>query len=116
MAEVTTFIDDLDPKGNVPAERRYFTFAGKEYRIDLSDENNEKLEAIFSKLGDDLAPFLAAAKDIGSVSRSTTARPSSDLDLNEVRLWARENGYEVADRGRIKEEIKEAYRNRNKKK
>ena len=30
-------------------------------------------------------------------------------DVGAIREWARENGYEVAERGRIPAEIKDAY-------
>jgi hypothetical protein len=38
------------------------------------------------------------------------AKPKSDpAQLQAIREWARENGHEVADRGRIASEIREAY-------
>jgi hypothetical protein len=48
------------------------------------------------------APKAAAPKKV--------AAPSGDgLNLAEVRAWAQANGYEVGDRGRIKQEIKDAF-------
>lgn len=116
MAEITTYADDLD--GSTPAEPRYFSFANKQYAIDLSEENNEKLEAIFAELGDKLTPFLDKARAMGSVSSSAPRSKSkrAGFDPNEVRAWARENGYEVADRGRIKREILDAYQDRKNRK
>ncbi|WP_343899264.1 Lsr2 family DNA-binding protein [Microbacterium oxydans] len=34
--------------------------------------------------------------------------------LEEIRKWARENGYEVADKGRISREVKIAFANKRK--
>jgi hypothetical protein len=47
----------------------------------------------------------------GSSARAAAAKPAKrDPDqLNAIRAWARSNGYEVSDRGRIKAEIEEAY-------
>ena len=28
---------------------------------------------------------------------------------NEIRAWARENGFEVSDRGRVRDEVRTAY-------
>lgn len=36
-------------------------------------------------------------------------QPSPDVDPSAVREWARANGYEVGDRGRIKKEIVKAF-------
>lgn len=56
-----------------------------------------------------LLPF----KDAGrKVVRAGSANPNfcaSRSDLAEIRAWARENGYEVSDRGRIYEHILAAY-------
>ena len=40
----------------------------------------------------------------------------SPEDTKAVRAWALENGYEVADRGRIAKEILDAYRDRKNRK
>lgn len=124
MAEKTVLIDDLD--GKTPAERVYFYADGKRYQIDLSTENESKLQDVIDAYHKALEPYMTA-KGVKSVdlipvtaqpsSSRTTRRSSSksDYDPSEVRAWAQENGYEIGDRGRIPEEIQEAYRNRSKK-
>lgn len=53
----------------------------------------------------------------GSSNGSTTARKvrnAGDTDTNAIREWARENGFEVSNRGRLSGEVMDAYRDRNK--
>lgn len=53
---------------------------------------------------------------MGKSSTGTARRSSkSSTDTKAVRAWAQDNGYEIGDRGRIPDEIQEAYRNRAKK-
>lgn len=65
--------------------------------IDLSDSNADEFYTA-------LAPFVDAARPIGSASRASNprgARAKNDLDLAAVREWARANGHTVSDRGRV---------------
>lgn len=112
MATISTIADDFD--GSTPAERRTFAFAGKDYAIDLSDENNEKLEAIFSELGDKLAPYLEKARPLGKPPRASSKPSRSSYDAAAVREWATAQGLEVSDRGRISRDVLEAYESRKK--
>jgi Lsr2 len=54
----------------------------------------------------------AAGKRATRRSRRSAASESSAADLAAVRAWARENGYEVSDRGRVSNAILDAYRQR----
>lgn len=111
MAEriVRQLIDDIDgseiPDGE--GERVTFSLRGTEYQIDLSKSNVAKLEKA-------LKPFLeASAKVRGRGGRRAKsvgpAGPSSREQLSAIREWARSNGYEVSNRGRIKAEVVEAF-------
>ena len=40
-----------------------------------------------------------------AASRATTER----VDMSSVRAWARENGYQISDRGRVSGEVRAAY-------
>ena len=40
-------------------------------------------------------------------------RPNGDLRITKIRAWAKENGYEVNDRGRVPASIREAYEKAN---
>jgi hypothetical protein len=104
------FVDDLD--GSEASGTVSFALDGRAYEIDLSEENAAKLR-------DSLATFVAAARRTGSrrpcnqrsstsEAPATPARPSREATA-AVRTWARENGHEVSERGRIPKAVIEAY-------
>ncbi len=100
---VTLYTDDLDGKEIRPGKGGEVRFSvdSAHYVIDLSDSNNKKL------LGA-LAPFIdKARKDRprGRVKKSTTA----GISPAELREWARQNGFDVPERGRIPTQVREAY-------
>jgi hypothetical protein len=94
----TILIDDLD--GNEAHSTVRFGFDGSEYEIDLStahaDELRQKLDTFIS----------AGRKLNGSSRRSSTRRSTSaEPSPSEVREWAKSQGIEVKDRGRVPEEL-----------
>lgn len=96
--------DDLD---SGPADDTVtFALDGKDYEIDLSTSNAEKLR-------ETLRPFAEAGRKTTRSSggaRGTRSRGSgSDPDTAKIRAWAKENGHEVSDRGRIHQSVKDAY-------
>jgi len=100
-------IDDLD--GTVATQTVRFKLDGRELEIDLSDKNAARLRKA-------LDPYVAAGRRLGSQTgtsrRLTVAGGASGMtkeEVADVRSWARSNGYEVADRGRITADIVEAY-------
>src|ERR1044072_3123221 len=98
--------DDLD--GGVAAETVTFGLDGVSYEIDLSDKNAGKLR-------DEFATWIGHARRSGgrrSTGRRTWAAPPcapSRRDLSPVRAWARANGHQVSDRGRVSAAVQEAY-------
>ena len=98
-------VDDLD--GGEAEESVTFSLDGVSYEIDLSSENAEALrEAI--------APWVGHARRVsGRAGRGRgPGRPraaAAKTDLADVRNWARENGYQVSDRGRVSQEVMTAY-------
>ena len=97
--------DDLD--GSDAHETVQFTLDGVSYEIDLSETNAESLrEAV--------ASYVAAARRVGGRSTrrpgAPKARPAADrTDVSDLRTWARDNGFQISDRGRISGEIRAAY-------
>jgi len=85
---------------------------GREYEIDLSAENAARLR-------DGLAEFVAAGRRLGG-GRGRAAAPAAagkraSMDREQaaaVRDWARANGFEVSDRGRISSTVLAAYEKR----
>jgi hypothetical protein len=107
------FVDDLD--GSDAAGTVSFGLDGKAYEIDLSDDNAAKLR-------DSLAVFVGAARKSGGsattgsrrgqkMTASSAPRPQS-LDREQtaaIRAWARQNGHQVSDRGRISKTVVDAF-------
>ena len=109
---VVTLEDDID--GGPAEETITFALDGVTYEIDLNDDNA-------SALREALAPYVGAGRRVGG--RSTSSRggggggraarsapaPARRGDTAAVREWAREQGHQVSDRGRIPTHILEAY-------
>ena len=104
MAQSVQIILEDDLEGGAADETVQFGLDGRDYEIDLSTANAEKLREA-------LRPYAAAGRKAGRTStRSTGARTSKgDPDTAKIRAWAKENGYEVSDRGRVHQSIKDAY-------
>lgn len=110
MAEKTIriLIDDMSGEELPDGEGRRVTFGfeGVTYQLDLSDEHLQELE-------DALAPYIEAGTKVSSSSkprqRAASGSGRSSEELQAIRDWANENGYDVAPRGRIKKEVIEAY-------
>lgn len=101
-------VDDID--GGEADETVSFALDGVSYEIDLSESNAAELR-------DAIAQWVGHARRVGG--RSTARRASAPkkngtaaagkADLGDVRAWARENGYEVSDRGRVSAQVLQAY-------
>lgn len=92
-------VDDVD--GSPAEESVNFALDGVNYVIDLSAENA-------SKLRDALSLWVDHARRTGG-RRTRGRRPTRGPTANEVRQWAKSQGYEVSERGRVSNEIREAY-------
>jgi hypothetical protein len=140
MAErmVRKLIDDLDGTEieNGSGERVLFAVRGTSYQIDLSSRNVEKLDKA-------LKPFIDGAVKVrrgngragnatqraekpteGSAPKVrrktvTTSKPAKARRIPKahhaaaIRQWARKNGYELSDRGRLSSEIVAAFQAAN---
>lgn len=85
-----------------------FAFDGSSYEIDLTEENAEKLREAFTD-------YVAAARKVSggrgsrqAATSSSKSRSSAD-ELAKIREWAAANGFEVAARGRISQQVRDAY-------
>lgn len=96
-------LDDID--GSSAERTVQFAVDGASYEIDLSEANIAKFEKA-------LAPFVEKATKVGSRSggrgrgRGTAAGKSK---ASEVRSWAKDQGIDVPDRGRVPNDIIEKY-------
>jgi hypothetical protein len=106
---ITKLIDDLT--GKEADESLTFGLDGKTYEIDLTTANADKLREI-------LKPYTEAGRKTGGKGGASgrgrgAAAKSSSEDTAAIRAWAKENGYEVNDRGRVPATIREAYAKAN---
>ena len=93
-------VDDLDQSD--AEETVAFGLDGKEYAIDLNKKNARSLR-------DALAPYVAHARPVSSRSSRRASKTGNGPAASEIRAWARENGFDVPERGRVAAEVREAY-------
>jgi Lsr2 len=101
----TLFIDDIDG-GEADGTVR-FALDGAEYEIDLSSKHDEELRSA-------LRGYIDHARKVsGSARKGIPGRPGrkpTTVDTVAVRAWARENGYDIKDRGRVPADLVAKYR------
>ncbi|MER7666489.1 MULTISPECIES: Lsr2 family protein [unclassified Streptomyces] len=101
-------VDDLD--GGEADETVTFALDGKTYEIDLTTANADKLRGL-------LEPYAKNGRRTGGRAASTRgkgrAAASGNKDTAEIRAWAKANGYEVNDRGRVPATVRDAYEKAN---
>ncbi|MFI5708998.1 Lsr2 family protein [Kribbella sp. NPDC051620] len=96
--------DDLDGT-DIPAGKGQtvpFALDGQTYEIDLTNKNAGALRKV-------LAPYVAAGRRVTTARGVKMKRTQVGPDARTVKEWARANGYEVNDRGRVPHEIREAF-------
>jgi hypothetical protein len=99
----TLFIDDID--GGEAAGSVRFGLDGTDYEIDLSAAHNDELRKALEK-------YVAHARKVGGTARRSPRGRSgaTTIDTAKVRGWARENGYDIKDRGRVPADLIAKYR------
>jgi hypothetical protein len=98
----TLFIDDLD--GSEAAGTVRFGLDGTEYEIDLSTANSDELRKALEQY------VRHGRRTGGTARRAPRGRRANDaVDNAKVREWAKGQGIEVKDRGRVPADIVEKY-------
>jgi hypothetical protein len=96
----TLFVDDID--GSAAEGTIRFGLDGSDYEIDLNAEHAQALR-------DALAPYISAARRASGARRQARggrrASANGKVDSTEVREWAKSQGLEVKDRGRVPAEL-----------
>ena len=96
----TLFIDDID--GSAAEGTVRFGLDGSEYEIDLNAEHAKQLR-------DALAAYIRAGRRVSGgarrPARSGRRGSASALNTTEVREWAKAQGIDVKDRGRVPAEL-----------
>lgn len=103
---------DLDEADTAAVETVEFAYEGQAYAFELCQEHLDEFHNV-------MQGYTAAARKEGSGARrsastsspvSRAARPAANpSELATMREWARTNGYEVSDRGRISAQVREAF-------
>ncbi|WP_101525520.1 MULTISPECIES: Lsr2 family protein [Nocardioides] len=97
-------VDDID--GSEATETVSFALDGTNYEIDLNDENAAALREA-------LSGYVGHARKSGGGGRKNARRGSAaasgGVSAKDIRAWAREQGHELSERGRVPAEIREAY-------
>jgi hypothetical protein len=98
----TMLIDDLD--GGEAASTVRFGLDGTEYEIDLSAAHTDELRSALER-------YLAHARRAGRTAKSTVRSRRGDVavDTAKVREWAKGQGIEIKDRGRVPAGVLEQY-------
>jgi hypothetical protein len=106
---IVQLVDDLDGTQSDDISTVAFGLDGVAYEIDLTGANAENLRR-------DLEKFITHARRTGGrVQRSTASKSSTGSvttgheQAQAVREWARRNGHEVSNRGRIPSSLVEAF-------
>jgi nucleoid-associated protein Lsr2 len=97
----TLFVDDID--GSEAEGSVRFGLDGADYEIDLSVAHSAELHKA-------LAPYIAHARKASARRAARGRRNASTVDTHKVREWARRQGIEVKDRGRVPADITDKYR------
>ena len=110
---IVTLVDDLTGEVAENISTVEFALDGRTYELDLTDDNSAKLH-------DALSQYVNAARKIGG-RRHSAARPDGGSKstgratghnretLKSIREWAKKNGHNVSDRGRLPAEVVQAW-------
>jgi hypothetical protein len=102
----TLFIDDID--GGAAEGTVRFALDGTEYEIDLNSKHTGELRSALGK-------YVSHARKVGSARRGGRSAgrggrgAGSMLNTTEIRNWARAQGIEIKDRGRVPAEVVAKY-------
>ena len=104
--KVQTFlIDDLD--GSEAEGTVLFGLDGAQYEIDLSTDHAKELRTALARYIDAGRRVTGTARRAGQNGRKT---PASSISNTEVRTWAKAQGLEVKERGRVPADVLAQYR------
>lgn len=104
MATRTVHVSDIS--GEPEAVTATIGVDGVWHEVDLTETEKDELQQI-------IAPYVSAGRRIGpTLSQKKKLVPDTTVEeRDEIRAWARDNGYELAEYGRIPKKIFAAYNN-----
>jgi hypothetical protein len=103
--KVQTFlVDDLD--GSEAEATVLFGLDGTQYEIDLSTDHAKELRMALTRYIDAGRKVTGTARRAGQNGRKA---PASSINNTEVRTWAKAQGLEVKERGRVSADVLARY-------
>jgi hypothetical protein len=116
MGQKVVLTCDLHGDNTEAADTMRFSVDGASYAVELCEKH-------LKEFNDKLAPFVKASRRAGGRPRASAStrrspraaasagrgRRSRTADVASIREWARSQGYEVSDRGRLSAALFEAY-------
>ena len=103
----TLFIDDID--GGAAEGTVRFALDGTEYEIDLNAVHSDELRSALGKYVTHARKVGGSARRGGRVAGRAGRGAGSTLNTTEIRNWARENGFDIKDRGRVPADLVAKY-------
>ena len=103
----TLFIDDID--GGAAEGTVRFALDGTDYEIDLNAKHSEELRSALGKYVTHARKVGGSARRAGRAAGRGSRAASSALNTTEIRNWAREQGYDIKDRGRVPADLVAKY-------
>jgi hypothetical protein len=103
----TLFIDDID--GGAAEGTVRFALDGTEYEIDLNAEHSEELRSAIGRYVTHARKVGGGARRAGRAAGRTSRGAGSSLNTTEIRNWAREQGFDIKDRGRVPADLVAKY-------
>lgn len=102
---ITQLVDDIDGKELKEGDGETLTFSldGTSYELDLSHKNADKFRGLFQD-------YIAAGRKVGRAPARKASKAVPDgPSAKEIREWAKDQGLDVPERGRITAEVKAQY-------
>jgi nucleoid-associated protein Lsr2 len=103
----TLFIDDID--GGAAEGTVRFALDGTEYEIDLNAKHSDELRSALGKYVTHARKVGGSARRAGRGAGRAGRGAGSSLNTTEIRNWAREQGYDIKDRGRVPADLVAKY-------
>jgi hypothetical protein len=103
----TLFIDDID--GGAAEGTVRFALDGTDYEIDLNAKHTEELRSALGKYVTHARKVGGSARRAGRTAGRASRGAGSSLNTTEIRNWAREQGYDIKDRGRVPADLVTKY-------
>lgn len=101
MTTRTIHVSDLS--GESDAETELIGLGHEWHEVDLTETERDELHAV-------LEPYLKAGRRCSMTAGRRLVPETTVAEREEIRAWARDNGYELADFGRIPKRVFAAYR------